>query len=137
MNHLKVLIIEDNLMNLELVEDLLLDEGLSVLTAEEAITGIETTRSEGPDLILMDLQLPGIDGLQATRMLKEDDSTSNIPVIALTAHAMSHHGAQAKAAGCQGFISKPIDADTFVSEILAIYEEATGLAIEHNHLVAV
>ena len=124
---MKALIIEDNLMNLELAEDLLLDEGFEVTSAEEAVTGIEMAKTSLPDVILMDLQLPGIDGLQATHILKEDATTQAIPVIALTAHAMSHHGAQAREAGCCAFITKPIDADTFADEIREVIEKESAV----------
>jgi CheY-like chemotaxis protein len=120
MNPARILVVEDNPMNMELAQELLEIEGFEVLPAQDAITGIEMARTELPDLILMDLQLPGIDGLQATRLLKEDPATSAIPVVALTAHAMNHHGAQAREAGCCAFITKPIDVEAFPQQIRRI-----------------
>lgn len=125
----RILIIEDNPLNMELAEDLLVDEGFEVLPAADAITGIEIARSERPDLILMDLQLPGIDGLQATQMLKADERTRTIPIVALTAHAMNHHDDQAKRAGCCDFISKPIDTDRFPDQVRRILKAAANEAI--------
>jgi CheY-like chemotaxis protein len=128
MSHATILIIEDNPMNMELASDLLLDEGFDVIGAEDAVKGIEMAKADHPDLILMDLQLPGLDGIQATHLLKEEASTRDIPVIALTAHAMSNHSAMAKEAGCIAFISKPIDVMQFPDQISELLEEAQSVA---------
>jgi CheY-like chemotaxis protein len=128
MSHATILIVEDNPMNMELASDLLLDEGYEVIGAEDAIKGIEMAKENHPDLILMDLQLPGLDGIQATHLLKEDPSTRDIPVFALTAHAMSNHSAMAKDAGCIAFISKPIDVMKFPELISELLEEAQSVA---------
>jgi two-component system cell cycle response regulator DivK len=105
----KVLIVDDNRANLKLARVVLSLEGLDVrtaLSAEEALTVLE---SFTPDLILMDLQLPGIDGLQLTRQLKADPNRHHITVLAVTAYAMKGDMERALAAGCDGYISKPFD----------------------------
>ncbi len=107
---------------------LLLEDGFDVRVAEDAVKGIEMAKADHPDLILMDLQLPGLDGIQATHLLKEEASTRDIPVIALTAHAMSNHSAMAKEAGCIAFISKPIDVMQFPDQISELLEEAQSVA---------
>ena len=113
----RILIIEDNLLNLELVTDLLEANGFSVLQAHTAEEGLRSAREFGPELILMDLSLPGMDGLAATKLLKADPTTSHLPVIALTAHAMRGDDTLAKAAGCDGYLTKPIDTRRFLQQI--------------------
>ena len=105
----KILVIEDLPINMELVTDLLELAGYKVFQAETAETGIEMARTEFPDLILMDIGLPGMDGLTATGILKQDRSTEGIPIIALTSHAMKGDEKKVLAAGCDGYITKPID----------------------------
>lgn len=109
----KILIIEDNPLNLELATDLLEAGGYTVLHARTAEKGIRLARDEAPDLILMDISLPGIDGISATGLLKQDAATQDIPVVALTANAMKGDAEKALAAGCQGYITKPIDTRAF------------------------
>jgi len=109
----KILVIEDIAINMELVTDLLELAGYKVLQAETAETGIEMARAESPDLILMDIGLPGVDGLTATGILKQDRSTKDIPIIALTSHAMKGDEKKILAAGCNGYITKPIDTREF------------------------
>lgn len=109
----KILVIEDNELNLKLVKNLLLLEKYTVLEAVNAESGLELARKEQPDLILMDIQLPGMDGLEATQILKHDDAMKNIPVVALTSYAMEGDEEKALAAGCNGYISKPIDTKGF------------------------
>lgn len=104
----RILVVEDNPANLKLVSLLLHNAGHSVLCAVDAEAGLALARSEAPDLILMDIQLPGMDGLAATALLKHDDATAGIPVIALTAMAMKADREKARAAGCDGYISKPL-----------------------------
>lgn len=113
----KILIIEDNLLNMELVKELLESAGYNALQALDAETGMELARSERPALILMDIRLPGIDGLEATRILKADPATQHIPVVAVTAHAMSGYDQVVREAGCVGYITKPIDTFSFISQI--------------------
>ncbi|MEX2131554.1 MAG: response regulator [Pseudohongiellaceae bacterium] len=105
----KILVIEDNPTNMELVVFLLENAGYSVQGATDAEQGLELVRSNRPDLILMDIQLPGKDGLQATALLKQNPETRNIPVIGLTALAMKGDEDRIRAAGCDGYIAKPLD----------------------------
>jgi two-component system cell cycle response regulator DivK len=103
-----ILIIEDNPTNMKLTAMLLARVGHAVLQAVDAETGLALAQSDHPDLILMDLQLPGMDGLAATTLLKQGPMTADIPVVALTALAMKEDQAKAMAAGCDAYIAKPI-----------------------------
>jgi CheY-like chemotaxis protein len=116
MNH-PILVVEDNAVNLELVTDLLTSRGFQVLQAQTAEEGIRYARSCAPGLILMDLSLPGMDGLAATRLLKADPATAHLRIIALTAHAMRGDDALARAAGCDGYVPKPIDTRHFPDQV--------------------
>ena len=118
----RILVIEDTPANLELVTDLLEVVGHTVLSAPAAEPGLELARRELPDLILMDVSLPGMDGLAATRALKNDPATARIPVVALTAHAMRGDEQQARAAGCAGFLTKPIATRTFLGSVTVFLE---------------
>ena len=109
----KILVIEDTPMNMELVTDVLEVVGYNVIQAETAETGIEKARTERPDLILMDIGLPGMDGLTAAGILKRDQLTKDIPIIALTSHAMQDDEERIMTAGCDGYITKPIDTREF------------------------
>ncbi|CAN5374561.1 response regulator [soil metagenome] len=104
----KILVIEDNPANMKLACLLLLDAGHTLLCAADAESGLTMARDDQPDLILMDIQLPGMDGLAATALLKGSPVTSAIPVIALTAMAMKDDQAKAEAAGCDAYIAKPL-----------------------------
>ena len=104
-----ILVIEDNCVNRELVTDVMEANGFRVTQAPTAEEGLRLARELLPDLILMDISLPGMDGLAATRALKADPATSRLPVIALTAHVMRGDEAIALEAGCDGYLSKPID----------------------------
>ena len=104
----KLLIIEDNAANMKLTCLLLRSAGHEVLRAVDAETGLTLARTDLPDLILMDIQLPGMDGLAATALLKQDAATAAIPVIALTAMAMKEDREKTKAAGCDAYIAKPL-----------------------------
>jgi two-component system cell cycle response regulator DivK len=115
----KILLIEDNPANLRLGVLLLESAGHIVLTATEAESGLTLARNEKPELILMDIQLPGISGFEATMRLKKDASTSNIPVIALTALAMKGDEERIRAAGCDGYITKPIRYQEFLATVSA------------------
>jgi two-component system cell cycle response regulator DivK len=114
-----VLVIEDTAANMKLAEFLLQSAGHSVLTATDAEAGLALARSEKPDLILMDIQLPGMDGLEATALLKRDDATRSIPVIALTALAMKGDEERIRAAGCDDYIAKPIRYKEFLAAVAA------------------
>jgi two-component system cell cycle response regulator DivK len=113
----KVLVVEDNPANMTLATFLLQSAGHEVLGAKDAETGLALARAEQPDLILMDIQLPGMDGLQATALLKQDEATRDIPVIALTALAMKGDEQRIRAAGCDGYIAKPLAYKEFLATI--------------------
>ena len=113
----KVLIIEDNPANMTLATFLLQSAGHSVLAARDAETGLTLARGEQPDLVLMDIQLPGMDGLQATALLKGDEATRDIPVVALTALAMKGDEERIRGAGCDGYIAKPLAYRDFLATI--------------------
>jgi two-component system cell cycle response regulator DivK len=115
----KILVVEDNPANARLAEFLLRKAGHEVLAAEEAATGIALAREKQPDLVLMDIQLPGMDGLEATRQLKADPATSKIPVLALTALAMKGDAERILAAGCNGYLAKPYGHDQFLKAVQA------------------
>jgi len=115
----KVLIVEDNPANMKLATFLLQSAGHIVLSATDAEAGLTLARGEQPNLILMDIQLPGMDGLEATVLLKRDDATSAIPVIALTALAMKGDEERIRAAGCDGYVAKPMDYQDFLATIAA------------------
>jgi len=108
----RLLIVDDNPTNLKLVSYLLKSHGHEVATAGDAETALEAIAQERPTLILMDLQLPGIDGLELTRRLKADPQTRSIPIIAVTAYAMKGDLEKALAAGCDDYVTKPIDTRT-------------------------
>ena len=105
----KILMVEDEPKNMKLLRDLLQNFGYETIEATDGEQGVDLTRSSKPDLILMDIGMPKLDGLQATRILKADVSTRSIPVVALTAFAMSGDKERALEAGCDGYISKPVD----------------------------
>jgi two-component system cell cycle response regulator DivK len=113
----KVLIIEDNPTNMTLAIFLLQSAGHAVLSATDAEAGLTLARDERPQLILMDIQLPGMDGLEATALLKRDEMTRAIPVIALTALAMKGDEERIRAAGCDGYIAKPMRYQEFLATI--------------------
>ena len=115
----KILIIEDNPANMTLTEYLMNWVGHTVISATDAEAGLMLARSEHPDLILMDIQLPGMDGLEATVLLKRDEATRAIPVIALTALAMKGDEERIRAAGCDGYIAKPLAYRDFLATISA------------------
>ena len=113
----KVLVIEDNAANMTLAVFLLQSAGHTVLTATDAEAGLTLAKVERPELILMDIQLPGMDGLEATMLLKQDESTRASPVIALTALAMKGDEERIRAAGCDGYIAKPMRYQEFLATI--------------------
>jgi two-component system cell cycle response regulator DivK len=115
----KVLIVEDNPANMTLAAFLLQSAGHTVLRATDAEAGLTLARDEQPDLILMDIQLPGMDGLEATALLKRAEATSAIPVIALTALAMKGDEERIRSAGCDGYIAKPMHYKEFLATIAA------------------
>ena len=121
----RVLIIEDNAANMKLAVLLLRNAGHVPLSAVDAETGIAVARADQPDLILMDVQLPAMDGLTATALLKQDPSTAHIPIIALTAMAMKYDEEKSQIAGCDAYIAKPL---RYVELYAAIDELLPGLS---------
>ena len=124
----RVLLIEDDAMNLELLQAVLEGDGFDVLVATNATNGIEIARREHPDAILMDVQMPEMDGLQATRILQTEPDTSTIPVIAITAHVRNDDLARCRAAGCVLHLAKPIDTRSLGATVKRIVE-STGQTI--------
>src|SRR3982074_2220275 len=121
----KVLVFEDTRANMTLATFLLQSAGHRVLAATDAETGLTLARAEQPDLVLMDIQLPGKDGLEATGLLKADPATRDIPVVALTALAMKGDEARIRAAGCDGYIAKPLAYKDFLATIATHLVKAT------------
>jgi two-component system cell cycle response regulator DivK len=113
----RILVIEDNVSNMTLATFLLESVGHTVLAATDAEAGLATARAERPDLILMDVQLPGMDGLKATALLKADEETRSIPVIALTALAMKGDAERIRSAGCDGYVGKPMAYREFLATV--------------------
>jgi two-component system cell cycle response regulator DivK len=114
-----VLVVEDNPANMTLATFLLKSAGYAVLSATDAEAGLALARTEQPDLVLMDIQLPGMDGLEACAILKRSEATRDIPVIALTALAMKGDEERIRAAGCDGYIAKPLAYREFLATIAA------------------
>lgn len=117
----KILVVEDNDMNMQLVEYLLEEGGYDIVKATSGEEALSITNNDDDlatfDLILMDIHLPGMDGLSVVRRMKSNDRTARIPILALTAHAMRGDKDRFLEAGCDGYISKPIDVKTFISSI--------------------
>lgn len=119
-----ILIIEDDEMNMKLVRSVLQLEKYRILEAKSAEKGIQLAREHHPNLILMDIKLPGMNGLAATRVIKDDPDLNGIPVVALTSYGMDGDEEKAFDAGCAGYIAKPIDTKTFqetIGQILSAY----------------
>jgi two-component system, cell cycle response regulator DivK len=113
----KILLVEDNEMNRDMLSRRLIRKGYEVLLATDGQTGAELAATESPDIVLMDMSLPVLDGWQATRMIKAAAATRHIPVIALTAHAMSGDRAKALEAGCDDYDTKPIELPRLLAKI--------------------
>ena len=120
-----LLVVDDNPQNLKLARVLLSGEGFDVRTAVDAEDALQVLATFTPRIILMDLQLPGMDGLSLTRQLKADPATKSIVVIALTAHAMKGDAEKARAAGCDGYVTKPIDTEALPRLIRTLIDEGT------------
>jgi len=117
-----ILIVDDNVDNLMLTQILLESEGFEVRMAEDAIQAIDLLRSYRPILILMDIQMPGMDGLELTRKLRRDVQFENVMIVALTAYAMRGDEEAARSAGCDGYITKPINTRTFPTSVRAFFD---------------
>ena len=112
-----ILVVEDNALNMKLVKSLLNIGKHDMIEAPDAETGITLARDKRPDLILMDIQLPGMDGLTATRVIKEDPSGKDIPIVAFTSFAMEGDEEKAIEAGCAGYITKPLNTQNFLKTV--------------------
>jgi CheY-like chemotaxis protein len=117
MNEKTILVIEDNDLNMKLIRTLLKLKNYQTIEAVDAESGIQLAREYHPDLILMDIQLPGMDGLTATRVIKNDLAMKDIPVVALTGYAMPGDDEKTGDAGCVSYIAKPIDTRSFLETI--------------------
>lgn len=113
----RILVIEDNETNIYLIGFILKKNGYEVIEARSGEEGVEQAIKEKPDLILMDIQLPGIDGLETTKRIRKLEADRKTPIIALTSYAMTGDREKSLAAGCTGYIEKPINPDTFIGEI--------------------
>jgi CheY-like chemotaxis protein len=117
---MKILLVEDNEMNRDMLSRRLTRNGYEVVLAVDGQQGVDMAAAQQPDLILMDMSLPGMDGWEATRRVKADPATKAIPVIALTAHAMAQDREQALAAGCDDFDTKPVELPRLLEKIKAL-----------------
>ena len=113
----KILVVEDNEDNMLLVRFMLEKNGYEVIEARDGAEGVALAVQEKPDLVIMDIQLPDINGLEATKRIRASEADAEIPIVALTSYAMAGDREKALAAGCTGYIEKPIDPDTFIAEI--------------------
>ena len=113
----KILIVEDNERNLYMIKFMLEQNGYQVVEAKNGIDGVKMAAIEKPDLILMDIQLPLLDGYEATKQIKANKETNKISIIAITSYAMVGDREKALKAGCNGYLEKPINPETFIAEI--------------------
>lgn len=113
----KILIVEDNEKNMYLISFILKKKGYEIIEATTGEEGVEFAIKEKPDLVIMDIQLPGIDGLETTKRIRASGADGNTPIIAITSYAMTGDREKALEAGCTGYIEKPINPDTILSEI--------------------
>lgn len=120
----RILVVDDNAINLKLLRLVLTAAGYEVLTAADATEAVSLVASSPPRLVLMDIQLPGMDGLALTRQLKSGAATRNIVIIAVTAYAMKGDEQRAREAGCDGYLSKPIDTRTLATTLAEFLERA-------------
>ena len=125
----RVLIVDDNAMNVTVAQVVLSADGFDIESAADADEAVHKIDLFRPDLILMDIQLPGVDGLELTRRLKAEPSTRQIVIVAFTAFAMQGDEEKIRAAGCNGYISKPIDVNSFAAQVRSLLPApASGLA---------
>jgi two-component system cell cycle response regulator DivK len=119
----KILLVEDNEMNRDMLSRRLTKRGYEVVIAVEGEQGVALARTDSPDLVLMDMSLPVLDGWEATRRLKSDPATRQIPIIALTAHAMAGDREKAREAGCDDFDTKPVELPRLLSKIEGLLQK--------------
>ena len=122
----RILIVEDNDLNLKLFRDLLSANGYETMETKDGNEAVSLTKNMRPDLILMDIQLPDVSGLDITQRIKADDEVKDIPVVAVTAFAMKDDEEKILAAGCQAYISKPISIDHFMATVKKFLNEPVG-----------
>jgi two-component system, cell cycle response regulator DivK len=122
----KILVVEDNEMNLDMLSRRLSRQGYEVVSAQDGAAGVAKARNDNPQVILMDMSLPVLDGWEATRRLKADPATQAIPIIALTAHAMAEDREKAMAAGCDDYDTKPIDLPRLLEKIKKLLPAAAN-----------
>lgn len=113
----RVLVIEDNEDNLYMIKFILEQSHYEVLMAKNGLSGFETALKENPDLILMDIQLPDVNGIEVTKMIRQSDAGKTVPIIAVSSYAMLSDKQKAIDAGCTGYIEKPIDPETIIDKI--------------------
>jgi two-component system cell cycle response regulator DivK len=116
----RVLVVEDTEDNRRIVRDLLTSAGYELIEASDGLSGVAMAARHSPDLILMDIQLPGLDGYEATRRIKAQSELSRIPVIAVTSYALSGDEAKAQAAGCDAYIAKPFSSRQLLAQVRAL-----------------
>jgi CheY-like chemotaxis protein len=126
----KILLVEDNEMNRDMLSRRLQRKGYEVVLALDGQSGVEMTQTQAPDLVLMDMSLPVLDGWEATRRLKADPATRHIPVIALTAHAMSSDREKAIEAGCDDYDTKPVELTRLLAKIEALLRGRKMASVE-------
>ena len=113
----RILVVEDNEKNMYLIGFILRNNGYEVIEARTGEEGVELAKKEKPDLIIMDIQLPGIDGLETTRRIRESEADGGLPIVALTSYAMTGDREKALNAGCTGYLEKPINPETFMDSL--------------------
>lgn len=123
----RILLVEDNPMNLDMLTRRLMRKGYDVLTATDGVQGVALAEAEQPDIILMDISLPILDGWEATRQIRANPTTTHIPIIAVTANALAGDREKSLAAGCQEFESKPIDFPRLLGKIEHLLKHGTEL----------
>ena len=126
----RVLVVDDNEANIAIAQVVLLGEKFEVETAADGLEAMQKVASFRPDLILMDIQMPGKDGLEVTRDLKADPATRHIRIVAFTAFAMRGDEAKMRAAGCDGYLSKPIEVKKFGAQVRACLQASTGEGVD-------
>lgn len=126
----KILVVDDNDTNLYLIRFILEKGGHEVIEARDGLEGVKLALEEKPDLIIMDIQLPGIDGMEATRRIRASEAAGKVPIIALTSFAMPVDKELALAAGCNSYLTKPIDIQAFITEVNRYLVEMQNKAVE-------
>ena len=120
---LRILVVDDNPLNIELASFVLEADGMSVESAGDAMQALEFLDRSQPELVLMDIQMPGMDGLELTRRLKADPRMQQLVIVAFTAYAMKGDEARLRAAGCDGYLAKPIDVSSFARSVRGIWQD--------------